>query len=77
MGVWVDVGVTYAVFIPLAFALAAWTGFGPVLLFAVAKLSDIAKAAVAFWWLAKEKWVVNLAEREGAAPGLPCIPAGD
>ena len=68
MGVWVDVGVTYVVFIPLAFALAAWTGFGPVLLFGLAKLSDFGKAAVAFWWLAKEKWVKNLAEKpEGAA----------
>jgi putative MATE family efflux protein len=66
MGVWVDVGVTYAVFIPLAFALAAWTDFGPVILFATAKLSDIGKAAVAFWWLAKEKWVVNLADKDVA-----------
>jgi putative MATE family efflux protein len=66
MGVWVDVGVTYAVFIPLAFALSAWTDFGPVLLFATAKLSDIGKAAVAFWWLAKEKWLVNLAEKDVA-----------
>jgi putative MATE family efflux protein len=66
MGVWVDVGVTYAVFIPLAFALASLTGFGPVLLFAVAKLSDIGKTSVAFWWLAKEKWVVNLAGKDAA-----------
>jgi Na+-driven multidrug efflux pump len=68
MGVWVDVGVTYVVFIPLAFALAAWTGFGPVLLFGLAKLSDFGKAAVAFWWLAKEKWVKNLAEKPEGAP---------
>jgi Na+-driven multidrug efflux pump len=61
MGVWVDVGVTYAVFLPIAFALAAWTGLGPVVLFAIAKLSDIGKTAVAFWWLAKERWVKNLA----------------
>jgi putative MATE family efflux protein len=68
MGVWADVGVTYAVFIPLAFALSSWTNFGPVLLFAIAKLSDFGKAAVAFWWLAKEKWVKNLAEKpEGEA----------
>jgi putative MATE family efflux protein len=63
MGVWVDVGVTYAVFIPIAFALAAWTSLGPVVLFGLAKLSDIGKTAVAFWWLAKERWVRNLAER--------------
>ena len=61
MGVWVDVGVTYAVFIPIALALAAFTRLGPVSLFAIAKIADIGKAAVAFWWLAKERWVRNLA----------------
>ena len=61
MGVWADVGVTYAVFMPVAFALAAWTSLGPVALFAIAKIADIGKAGVAFWWLAKERWVRNLA----------------
>lgn len=64
MGLWVDVGVTYTVFIPAAFAMAWWTSLGPVALFAIAKLSDFPKAAVAFWWLAKEKWVKNLSIRE-------------
>jgi len=64
MGVWVDVGVTYVLFIPAAFAMAAWTSLGPVALFGIAKFSDIGKACVAFWWLAKEKWVVNLAEKD-------------
>jgi putative efflux protein, MATE family len=68
MGVWVDVGVTYALFIPIAFALAAWTSMGPVALYAIAKLADIGKAAVAFWWLAKERWVKNLAGK-GRGPG--------
>ena len=63
MGLWVDVGVTYAVFLPLAFGLAWWTGIGPVALFALAKLSDFGKAATAFWWLSKERWVRNLAQR--------------
>jgi putative MATE family efflux protein len=67
MGVWVDVGVTYAIFLPLAFALAAWTPLGPVALFAIAKLTDLGKASVAFWWLAKEKWVKNLAEKDPSA----------
>ncbi len=61
MGVWVDVGVTYLVFIPLAFALAGWTTMGPVALFATAKISDIPKALVARWWLGKERWIRNLA----------------
>lgn len=65
MGVWVDVGVTYLVFIPLAFALARFTGMGPVLLFATAKLSDFPKAAVAQWWLNKERWIRNLARLAG------------
>jgi putative MATE family efflux protein len=62
MGMWVDVGVTYAIFLPVAFALAVWTGLGPVALFAIAKLADLGKACVAFWWLSKERWVKNLAE---------------
>ncbi len=61
MGVWVDVGVTYLVFIPLAFALADFTAMGPVVLFATAKISDIPKALVAGWWLAKGRWIRNLA----------------
>jgi putative MATE family efflux protein len=64
MGVWVDVGVTYAIFLPIAFGLAILTALGPVPLFALAKLADIGKAATAFWWLAKEKWVRNLAGRD-------------
>lgn len=66
MGVWVDVGVTYVVFLPIAFGLAWWTSLGPVALFAIAKLSDIGKAATAFWWLSKEKWVRNLADKDAA-----------
>ncbi len=61
MGVWVDVGVTYAVFIPAALAIAGLTSWGPVALFGVAKVSDIPKAAVAHWWLKKGRWVKNLA----------------
>ncbi len=41
MGVWVDVGVTYVVFLPIAFGLAWGTSLGPVALFAIAKLSDL------------------------------------
>jgi putative MATE family efflux protein len=67
MGVWVDVGVTYSVFIPIAFALAAWTGLGPVPLFGLAKLADFGKTGVAFWWLGKERWVRNLASTASPA----------
>ena len=64
MGVWVDVGVTYVVFLPFAWGLSALTPVGPVALFAVAKLTDFMKAAVAAWWLKKDKWVRNLATPE-------------
>jgi len=60
MGVLVDVGVTYAVFIPAAIVISRYTAWGPVALFGIAKLSDIMKALVAGWWLKKERWVRNL-----------------
>lgn len=68
MGVVVDVGVTYLVFIPGAFALALLTPVGPVVLFAILKLSDFLKFGVARHWLRKELWVVNLTKKATAAP---------
>lgn len=61
MGVWVDVGISYLVFIPAAIVIATFTSWGPVALYGIAKLSDIPKAVVAEWWLKKERWVKNLA----------------
>jgi len=60
MGLLVDVGVTYVMFIPAAFVIFHYTAWGPVALFGIAKLSDIFKALVAAWWLKKERWVRNL-----------------
>jgi putative MATE family efflux protein len=70
MGVWVDVGVSYAFFIPVAILIAKTTNWGPIALFGIAKLSDIPKAFVAAWWLRKERWVRNLAGKggDGALP---------
>jgi putative MATE family efflux protein len=62
MGVVVDVGVTCALFIPGAFALALLTSMGPVLMFAIVKTTDFAKWYIAWWWLKKERWVHNLAK---------------
>ena len=62
MGVVVDVGVTCALFIPGAFALALLTPMGPVLMFAIVKTTDFAKWYIAWWWLKKERWVRNLAK---------------
>lgn len=69
MGVAVDVGVTFAVFLPGAFALALLTPLGPVPMFALIKLTDFLKLAVAFRWLRKGRWVVNLARPAARLPG--------
>jgi len=61
MGVAVDVGVTYTLFIPGAFALALLTPIGPVAMYAIVKLTDFAKWVVAHNWLKKERWLRNLA----------------
>ncbi|MBU0929005.1 MAG: polysaccharide biosynthesis C-terminal domain-containing protein [Spirochaetes bacterium] len=61
MGVVVDVGVTYLLFIPAAFALALLTPIGPVAMYGLVKLSDFAKWLVAHRWLKKERWLRNLA----------------
>lgn len=61
MGVVVDVGVTYLLFIPGAFALALLTPIGPVAMYGIVKLSDFIKWLVAYLWLKKERWLKNLA----------------
>ncbi|MFZ2913651.1 MAG: MATE family efflux transporter [Rectinemataceae bacterium] len=68
MGVWVDVGVTWAIFLPVAWILAHYTAIGPIALFGFAKLSDILKTLVAAWWLAKGRWVRNLATSRPPPP---------
>ncbi len=62
MGVVVDVGVTYLLFIPGAFALALLTPVGPVALYGIIKLTDFIKWYVAQRWLKKERWLKNLAQ---------------
>jgi putative MATE family efflux protein len=61
MGFVVDVGVTYVLFIPGAFALALLTPIGPVAMYGTIKLTDFAKWFIAHRWLRKERWVKNLA----------------
>lgn len=41
--------------------LIKYTTLGPVVVYAIVKLSDIAKTIIAYFWLKKEKWLVNLA----------------
>jgi Na+-driven multidrug efflux pump len=40
--------------------LIAFTNLGPVLIYGLVKLSDVAKTLIAYFWLKKEKWLVNL-----------------
>jgi putative MATE family efflux protein len=60
MGFMVDVIVSLALFLPLLFSLALLTPIHPVALFICAKSTDFVKAAVAEWWLKKERWLKNL-----------------
>lgn len=36
------------------------TGFGPIKMYAIVKLSDVVKGVIAYFWLKKERWLVNL-----------------
>ncbi len=60
MGAVVDGGVTLLVVIPGILLLAQLTDWGPVLMYGVLKLTDVAKIIIAHLWLKKEKWVKNL-----------------
>jgi Na+-driven multidrug efflux pump len=60
MGMYADVSVNTLLFIPGAFILALCTSLNPVAMFAILKLSDIAKYFVARHFLKKERWVRNL-----------------
>ena len=59
MGVICDT-VANILFIGGMFILVAVTTWGPVLLYAMVKLTDILKVLIAHFWLKKEKWLVNL-----------------
>jgi len=62
MAVYADGGVS-VILIAGAFVLAALTPLGPVEMFAVLKLTDLLKFAIAWWFYRKERWVRNLAAR--------------
>lgn len=69
MGFMVDVVVSFAFFLPVLFSLALLTPIHPVALFVCAKSTDAVKAAVAEWWLRKEKWLRNLTTIHDKAEG--------
>lgn len=60
LGAWVDVSVNSTVFLPCMIGLTFWTALSPVLMFALAKLSDFLKLLIARNELKKERWVKNL-----------------
>ena len=59
MGVICDT-VANILFVGGMFLLAWFTPFGPVAMYAIVKTSDIVKAGIAYFWLKKERWLVNL-----------------
>ena len=63
MGMLVDGIGNLGVVIPGIIILAKFTSIGPVAMYAAIKFVEIPKIMIASFWLKKEKWVVNLAER--------------
>ena len=60
MGTVTDVTVNTLLFLPGILLVAKFTNWGPVLMFAVLKLTDFVKVIIAEWQLKKERWVKNL-----------------
>jgi len=60
LGMYVDVSVSTLLFIPGAILLTLLTDWGPVIMFALVKSTDVVKYLIARWYLKKEKWVRNL-----------------
>ncbi len=63
MGMLVDGIGNLGVVIPGIFLLAKCTTVGPVIMYAIIKFVEVPKIMIAHFWLKKEKWVVNLAEK--------------
>ena len=57
---WCADTVANILFIVGMIVLIAFTNLGPVLIYGLVKLSDVAKTLIAYFWLKKEKWLVNL-----------------
>ena len=64
MGMLVDGIGNFGVVIPGIFLLANFTGIGPVAMYAIIKFVEVPKIMIAHFWLKKEKWLVNLAQKE-------------
>ncbi|HKL85611.1 MAG TPA: MATE family efflux transporter [Treponemataceae bacterium] len=64
MGAWVDISVNLTLFLPGIFLLAMYTDLGPIEMFAIIKLTDFIKIAIASWQLRTERWLKNLTSVE-------------
>jgi Na+-driven multidrug efflux pump len=64
MGMLVDGVANTGLVIPGIFIMAKCTSIGPVGMYAIIKAVEIPKIAVAHFWLKKEHWLVNLAEKK-------------
>jgi Na+-driven multidrug efflux pump len=62
VGMYADVSVNTLLFVPGAFFLALGTSMEPVMMFAILKVTDVAKYLVARHFFRKERWVRNLAK---------------
>jgi putative MATE family efflux protein len=60
MGMYADVSVNTLLFMPGAFILALCTALNPVPMYALLKLTDVAKYLIARHFFNKERWVRNL-----------------
>jgi len=63
MGMLVDGISNVFIVIPGIFLMAKCTSIGPVMMYAIIKSVEVPKIAIAHFWLKKEKWLVNLAEK--------------
>ncbi|MDR1948361.1 MAG: MATE family efflux transporter [Spirochaetaceae bacterium] len=64
MGMYADVSVNTLLFVPGAFILAFCTSLQPVTMFAILKISDVAKYLIARHFFKKERWVRNLTSQD-------------
>lgn len=65
MGAVADSLITIFLMVPMLFILAFFTNIGPVGMYMGVKLLDFIKIAGFHFWLKKEKWLKNLADRNG------------
>ena len=64
MGMLVD-GVGHLfIALPGVILMAKLTAIEPVAMYAIVKAVEFPKIMIASWWLKKERWLVNLAERK-------------